>query len=763
MAEYPIYRLVKGDQLTFTEMDDNLRWLSQNMSGSQLTISGSIISITGSVTIEGPTNIQDLTGSLFGTASWAKNATNIYNTDGALTSDRTMTIGDFTMSFTDGVYINSMYVGNRLGTSYDTYNTIIGNAAGLNVDTALEITAIGYNALMAGGGDSSTAVGSYALANSVYSNNTAIGSEAMSDSVNASYVTALGYRAGQGVEGAYGVYIGTNAGGAVTGRGNTIIDSRDTYDGLIGITTGQYNTILGSRITGIPQSTSNNIIISDGQGNIKYRWDTIQNNIYGNLAVTGSIKATQNITASNALITGTITAQTLVVQTITSSTEWITGSSKFGSLPTDTHQFTGSLLAPFITGSLFGTSSWAQNAISSSYPIAVTGSTIYSVVPSKYDIFTTQESVVLGNNALSESIGTNDYSVIIGAEAGANSSFMQYSVLLGYNTGKYASGYYDTVAIGDYSMYSASGDYHTYEITAVGSATLRASYNVGSMIALGSYSGWGSRNMDRVTIIGVGAGQEMENVNESDFIGYDAGYRAGSITEGLYMGFSSGRFAVSSSGTIAIGYNSVMESVAADHTIAVGHKSAFGTSGSSYSVLLGYNVGNIEYLPFSRVNSIGRNNIIIGTNISLPAGRQDSINLGAIIFATGSYFNGTEGPYNQTGNNFSGSVGNGKVGINVVNPTFNLDVSGSGRYTNGLQVTSSLQAPSITGSLFGTASWAQNTITASNFNGTGSNGFVSNMSDTYTGTAKITDIMTLSVSEYNAIGSPSTSTLYIIL
>jgi hypothetical protein len=80
----------------------------------------------------------------------------------------------------------------------------------------------------------------------------------------------------------------------------------------------------------------------------------------------------------------------------------------------------------------------------------------------------------------------------------------------------------------------------------------------------------------------------------------------------------------------------------------------------------------------------------------------------------------------------------------------------------------------ITGSLFGTSSWATNfitgsvtsasyAVTASNFAGTGSDGFVSNMSDTYTGTAKITNIVTLSAAEYSAIVSPLTSTLYIII
>jgi hypothetical protein len=59
--------------------------------------------------------------------------------------------------------------------------------------------------------------------------------------------------------------------------------------------------------------------------------------ISGSLAVTGSLTTT-----------GTITSQTLVVQTITSSIDFVTGSAKFGSLSTNTHQFTGSV---GITGS----------------------------------------------------------------------------------------------------------------------------------------------------------------------------------------------------------------------------------------------------------------------------------------------------------------------------------------------------------------------------------------------------------------------------
>jgi len=55
----------------------------------------------------------------------------------------------------------------------------------------------------------------------------------------------------------------------------------------------------------------------------------------------------------------------------------------------------------------------------------------------------------------------------------------------------------------------------------------------------------------------------------------------------------------------------------------------------------------------------------------------------------------------------------GNFGIGTTSPSSTLDVSGSARITNGLTVTGSLIATSFTGSLLGTASWANNAITAS--------------------------------------------------
>ena len=83
--------------------------------------------------------------------------------------------------------------------------------------------------------------------------------------------------------------------------------------------------------------------------------------------------------ADNFTVRGTLTAQTIIAQTITSSTDFVTGSTRFGSLSSNTHQFTGSVgvtgslnvngpaTINDLTGSLFGTASWANNATTASY------------------------------------------------------------------------------------------------------------------------------------------------------------------------------------------------------------------------------------------------------------------------------------------------------------------------------------------------------------------------------------------------------------
>lgn len=104
----------------------------------------------------------------------------------------------------------------------------------------------------------------------------------------------------------------------------------------------------------------------------------------------------QSLTASNALITGNITAQTLVVSTISSSVVYSSGSNIFGNLTSNTQDFTGSVRITGslsvtgratindLTGSLFGTASWALNFVTSSVTSASYAYTASSAVSSSY-------------------------------------------------------------------------------------------------------------------------------------------------------------------------------------------------------------------------------------------------------------------------------------------------------------------------------------------------------------------------------------------
>ena len=115
---------------------------------------------------------------------------------------------------------------------------------------------------------------------------------------------------------------------------------------------------------------------------------------------TGSLDVSGNITASNALFTGTITAQRLVVQTISSSVIYSSGSNRFGDDTSDQQTFTGSVN---ISGSLNLTGSAVMNAglvvsqsinaynINAGYPTSNQWQT--SLNGSYFNNFTTQTDV----------------------------------------------------------------------------------------------------------------------------------------------------------------------------------------------------------------------------------------------------------------------------------------------------------------------------------------------------------------------------------
>ena len=268
----------------------------------------------------------------------------------------------------------------------------------------------------------------------------------------------------------------------------------------------------------------------------------------------------------------------------------ITGSNAFIGNQT----ISGSVTATNFTGSLFGTASWATNALTSSYPIAVSGTSLYTTFPAAGPGFNTSNGIFIGSGSGFQATSAN-LSVFIGYQAGYQANLVSNHI--GYRAGYQAS-----------------------------SATY--------LNTMGASAGFQATNAAFSNFFGGSAGANAANATYSNFIGNTAGGSATDASYSNFVGYQTGRLAAS----------------------------------ASYSTLIGYQAG---YNPAGLFGGTGisSNNIIIGTNITLPDGTKDSINLGGIIFATGSYATIAGAPH-------SGST-NGRVGIGTTNPVSKLHVSGT--------------------------------------------------------------------------------------
>jgi hypothetical protein len=142
-------------------------------------------------------------------------------------------------------------------------------------------------------------------------------------------------------------------------------------------------------------------------------------------AVSASYAATSSY-ANNFTVAGTLTAQTIVAQTITSSISYLTGSTRHGSLLTDTHQFTGSVL---MTGSLVvNGSSSLSGSLNVSSSITVEGITVGRGGGSM------SSNTVVGNGA-GQANTTGDVNVFIGINAGNSNTTGTNNTLVGALSG----------------------------------------------------------------------------------------------------------------------------------------------------------------------------------------------------------------------------------------------------------------------------------------------------------------------------------------
>jgi hypothetical protein len=213
-----------------------------------------------------------------------------------------------TLTVTGASTLQGLTVG--LGAGAVATNTAVGASALAANTTGDTNTATGFQALTTNtSGTSNTAMGVQALrfnttgganasfgrgslnGNTTGGNNVAVGENALTSNTTASNNTAVGYQAGYtNSTGVNNTYTGWSAGKLATGNSNTAFGSYSAYSLTTGsgntfygtssggdITTGAKNTILGS-YTGNQggldiRTASNYIVLSDGDGNPRARWD----------------------------------------------------------------------------------------------------------------------------------------------------------------------------------------------------------------------------------------------------------------------------------------------------------------------------------------------------------------------------------------------------------------------------------------------------------------------------------------------------------
>ena len=261
----------------------------------------------------------------FGALSYMSNTTGSYNT----------AIGTYTLN------------ANTTG----SYNTALGNSALYNNTTASNNTAIGGNALANNTTSSNnTAVGFVSLGqNTIGTQNSALGASSLTLNTIGSNNIAIGY---------------TSLNANTTGSQNTSIGvaaltlhTTGTYNTAIGygaggsITTGSNNTIVGYYAG--TATMSNNIVLADGAGNVKYQWDGTSNNFDGILKSSGALWVNTSAGSPNSMI---ILAQVAGTQPPT------LGNSSIGVNTTD-FRFTATTTSTNFKSFSFSTSSLTNNSV----------------------------------------------------------------------------------------------------------------------------------------------------------------------------------------------------------------------------------------------------------------------------------------------------------------------------------------------------------------------------------------------------------------
>ena len=264
-------------------------------------------SVSGDMTIGNQNNGKILFGFGSGTATQKMSLDSSGNAvlSGGLTLGSTLSNGTYTYTLPGATGTLALisdvqtgyvpYTGATGAVNLGAYDlTVNGVLVGKGAGTGANNVILGDNALSANTtGSRNVAIGTFPLwKNTTGFGNIAIGAEVLINQTTGNQNIAIGDNTAK--------YVTTGIGNIVIGAGS----------GLDNLTTGSYNTILGGSLGSSIGNVSNNIILADGQGNIKYRWDGTNNNLYGNTIFSSTIgNGTYTYTLPSATGTLALTSQ----------------------------------------------------------------------------------------------------------------------------------------------------------------------------------------------------------------------------------------------------------------------------------------------------------------------------------------------------------------------------------------------------------------------------------------------------------------------
>ena len=232
-------------------------------------------------------------------------------------------------------------------------------------------------------------------------------------------------------------------------------------------------------------------------------------------ATTSSFAATAS-SADNFTVRGTLTAQTIVVQTITSSTEYASGSNRFGSLLSNTHQFTGSVS---ITGSLSVNGENLTGISSSLSSRITTNSASFATFSGSYinDSSSFASRITTNSGALASFSGSyvNESSSFASRITTNSSSFASFSGSYVNESSSFAS----RITTSSASISSLSASFIAFS----------GSYNTGSFSGSFFGNGSGLTNISASNIVGLNLSQ-IASGSLTASISPDTGFKVNTYT-----------------------------------------------------------------------------------------------------------------------------------------------------------------------------------------------------------------------------------------